>query len=68
MYSYSKLNKELSPKITPEMTKNQELNTTSIKNERTIRVDLSILDVIPTHLYDASGEEPGNKRKRKLRQ
>lgn len=65
-YSYSKLNAILSPKNSLEMSRSQKVNTTSLNNERTIKVNLSILDTIPTNLYDASNEESGN-RKRKLR-
>lgn len=66
-YSYSKLDAVLSPKNNLEMNNSKQINTTSLNNERTIKVDLSILDAIPTNLYDTSGDEPNNKRKRKLR-
>lgn len=65
-YSYSKLDAILSPKNSLEMSNSQNVNTTSLNNERTIKVNLSILDAIPTNLYDTSNEESGN-RKRKLR-
>lgn len=65
-YSYSKLDAILSPKNSLEMSSSQKVNTTPLNNERTIKVNLSILDAIPTNLYDASNEESGN-RKRKLR-
>lgn len=65
-YSYSKLDAILSPKNSIEMSNSQNVNTTSLNDERTIKVNLSIFDAIPTNLYDASNEESGN-RKRKLR-
>lgn len=65
-YSYSKLDAILSPNNSLEMSNSQMVNTTSLNNEQPIKVDLSILDAIPTNLYDTSNEESGN-RKRKLR-
>lgn len=65
-YSYSKLDAILSPKNSIEMSNSQNVNTTSLNDERTIKVNLSILDAIPTNLYDVNNEESGN-RKRKLR-
>lgn len=65
MYSFSNLNKELSSKYNYETAKNQGVSTESISGN-SLKVDLSIFDTIPTHLYDASGEEPSNKNKRKL--
>lgn len=65
-YSYSKLNAILSPKNSLEMSNSQKVSTTSLNDERTIKVNLSILDAIPPNLYDTSNEESGN-RKRKLR-
>lgn len=64
-YSYSKLDAILSPKNSLEMSNSQMVNTTSLNNERPIKVDLSILDAIPTNLYDTSGDGLNNKRKRK---
>lgn len=66
-YSYSKLNAILSPKNSLEMSSSQKVNTTSLNNERTIKVNLSILDAIPTNLYDTSNEESSNRKKRKMR-
>lgn len=66
-YSYSKLDAILSPKNSLEMNNIQNVSTTSLNNERTIKVNLSILDAIPTSLYDTSSEEPNNRGKRKLR-
>lgn len=66
-YSYSKLDTILSPRNSVEMSKLQEINTTSLKNDRTIKIDLSILDVIPTNLYDTSNEDSNNRGKRKLK-
>jgi len=65
-YSYSKLYAILSPKNSLEMSNSQNVNTTSLNDERTIKVNLSILDAIPTNLYDTSGDESNNKRKRKI--
>lgn len=65
-YSYSKLDAILSLKNSLEMSNSQGINTTSLKNDRTIKIDLSILDTLPTHLHDTSNEESGT-RKRKVR-
>jgi hypothetical protein len=66
-YSYSKLDAILSPKNSLEMNNTQKVNTTSLNNERTIKVNTSILGFIPTNVYDTSGDdEPNNKRKRKI--
>ncbi|MFV0362812.1 MAG: relaxase/mobilization nuclease domain-containing protein [Suipraeoptans sp.] len=65
-YSYSKLDAILSPKNSLGMSSSQKVNTTSLNNERAINVNLSILDAIPTNLYDTSSDESNNKRKRKI--
>lgn len=67
MYSYSNLNKELSSNINYETTKNQEVNREP-QRDNLLKVDLSILDVIPTHLYDTDNGESINKNKRKIKQ
>lgn len=66
-YSYSKLDTILSPKNSLEMSKQQEINTTSIKEDKIIKINLSILDSIPTNLYNSDDGEPNNRSKRKLR-
>lgn len=66
-YSYSKLDATLSPKNSLEMSNAQRINTTSLNNEKTIKVNLSILNTIPTNLYDTGNEETNNRGKRKLR-
>lgn len=66
-YSYSKLDTILSPKNNLERSKPQEINTTSIKEDKTIKINLSILDSIPTNLYNSDDGEPNNRSKRKLR-
>lgn len=65
-YSYSKLDKILSPQNRLEISKPQEMDTSILKNEKAIKIDLSILDSIPAYLYN-SDEESGCGKKRKLR-
>lgn len=64
-YSYSKLDVIFSPKNSLGMSKSQEINTRSLNDEKTIKVNLSILDAIPTNLYDTSNEETSRNRRRK---
>lgn len=66
MYSYSKLNEKLSTQIDNEMSKNQGVSEESTRGNL-LKVDLSILDVIPAHLYDTLSEESSNNKRNRKR-
>lgn len=63
-YSYSKLDAVLSPKNSLEMSNTQKQDSTSLNNEKILKVNLAILSTIPNNLYDTSNEESGNRRRK----
>lgn len=63
-YSYSKLDTILSRRNNLNINKSREINTTSLGNSRTIKVDLAILDAIPANLYNSEDEATNRKRRK----